>query len=103
YGVRPADFYEFMTNTMFPAPPYRAYGRLMAEDSFLPANFVVPLGLKDVTLALEAAEAAQLALPAANVVRDHLIEAPAQGYGHEDWAVIARVIRNALVPPHPTS
>jgi 3-hydroxyisobutyrate dehydrogenase-like beta-hydroxyacid dehydrogenase len=96
YGVRPADFYEFMTSTMFPAPPYRAYGKLMEQDRFVPANFVVPLGLKDVTLALDAAETAQLALPSANVMRDHLIQALAQGYENEDWAVIARVIRNAL-------
>jgi 3-hydroxyisobutyrate dehydrogenase-like beta-hydroxyacid dehydrogenase len=96
YGVRPADFYEFMTSTMFPAPPYRAYGKLMEQDSYVPANFVVPLGLKDVTLALEAAETAQMPLPSASVMRDHLIQALAQGYADEDWAVIARVIRNAL-------
>jgi len=96
YGVRPADFYEFMTSTMFPDPPYRAYGKMMEQDSYVPANFVVPLGLKDVTLALEAAERAQLALPAANVIRDHLVQALAQGYANEDWAVVARVIRNAL-------
>jgi len=62
----------------------------------VPANLVVPLKLKDVTLALEATGMAPLALPAANVMRDHLIQALAQGYGNEDWAVIARVIRNAL-------
>jgi 3-hydroxyisobutyrate dehydrogenase-like beta-hydroxyacid dehydrogenase len=93
YGVRPADFYEFMTSTMFPAPPYKAYGKLMEQDRYVPANFAVPLGLKDMKLALEAAEMAELALPAANVVRDHLIQALAQGYRDEDWAVIARVIR----------
>jgi 3-hydroxyisobutyrate dehydrogenase-like beta-hydroxyacid dehydrogenase len=96
YGVRPADFYEFMTSTMFPAPPYKAYGKLMEQDRFVPANFVVPLGLKDVKLALEAAETAHLALPVANVMRDHLIQALAQGYGDEDWSVVAHVIRNSL-------
>jgi len=96
YGVRPADFYEFMTSTMFPAPPYKAYGKLMEQDRYVPANFVVPLGLKDVKLALEAAEMAQLTLPVANVMRDHLIQALAQGHGNEDWAVVARVIRNSL-------
>jgi len=95
YGVRPADFYEFMTNTMFPAPPYKAYGKLIEQDCYVPANFVVPLGLKDVKLALEAAETAHLALPVANVMRDRLIQALAQGYANEDWSVIARVIRNS--------
>jgi 3-hydroxyisobutyrate dehydrogenase-like beta-hydroxyacid dehydrogenase len=95
YGVRPADFYEFMTNTMFQAPPYKAYGKLIEQDCYVPANFVVPLGLKDVKLALEAADMAHLALPAAKVVRDHLMQALAQGYANEDWSVIARVIRNS--------
>lgn len=96
YGVRPADFYEFMTGTLFPAPPYKAYGKLIEQDCFVPANFVVPLGLKDVKLALEAAELANLPLPMANVVRDHLVQALAQGYRDEDWSVVARVIKNNL-------
>ena len=94
YGVKPADFYEFMTSTLYPAAPYKSYGKLIAQDRFVPANFVVPLGLKDVRLALEAAELANLTLPVANVMRDHLIQALAQGYRDEDWAVVARVIRN---------
>ena len=98
YGVKPADFHEFITGTLFPAPPYKAYGKLIAEDSFKPANFVVPLGLKDVRLALEAAELVNMPLPTANVVRDHLILALAQGYSDEDWSVIARVVRNNLKP-----
>ena len=95
YGVQPVKFYEFMTNTMFPAPPYKAYGKLIEKDCYVPANFVVPLGLKDVKLALEAAEMAHLTLPVANVMRDHLIQALAQGYANEDWSVVARVIKNS--------
>ena len=98
YGVKPEDFYEFMTSAMFPAPPYKAYGKLMVDDRFSPANFVVPLGLKDVRLALEAAEATNLTMPLANVVRDHLLQALAQGYDNEDWAVVARVIKNNHTP-----
>jgi NAD(P)-dependent dehydrogenase (short-subunit alcohol dehydrogenase family) len=37
-----------------------------------------------------------LALPLANVVRDHLVQAMAQGYRDEDIAVLARVITNTL-------
>jgi 3-hydroxyisobutyrate dehydrogenase-like beta-hydroxyacid dehydrogenase len=98
YGVKPDDFYEFMTGSLFPAPPYKAYGRLIAQDSFTPANFVVPLGLKDVRLAMEAGELVDMPLPSAGVVRDHLVQALAQGYSQEDWSVIARVIRNNLTP-----
>jgi 3-hydroxyisobutyrate dehydrogenase-like beta-hydroxyacid dehydrogenase len=46
YGVRPSDFYEFITSTLFGSPPYKAYGKLIERNSNVPANFVVPLGLK---------------------------------------------------------
>jgi 3-hydroxyisobutyrate dehydrogenase-like beta-hydroxyacid dehydrogenase len=46
YGVRPSDFYEFITSTLFGSPPYKAYGKLIERNSYVPANFVVPLGLK---------------------------------------------------------
>ena len=99
YNVRRSDFYEFMTNTLYPAPPYKSYGKLIEQNSFTPANFTVPLGLKDVKLALDAAEKVNLAMPLANVARDHLVQAIAQGYRDEDWSVIARVIANSLTPP----
>jgi 3-hydroxyisobutyrate dehydrogenase-like beta-hydroxyacid dehydrogenase len=98
YSVRRSDFYEFMTNTLYPAPPYKSYGKLIEQNSFTPANFTVPLGLKDVNLALDAAEMVNLALPLANVARDHLLQAIAQGYRDEDWSVIARVVTNGIKP-----
>ena len=99
YAVRHSDFYEFMTNTLYPAPPYKSYGKLIEQNSFTPANFTVPLGLKDVKLVLDAAERVNLALPLANVARDHLLQAIAQGYRDEDWSVIARVVTNSMKPP----
>jgi len=99
YRVRRSDFYEFMTSTLYPAPPYKSYGKLIEQNSFTPANFTVPLGLKDVKLALDAAEKMNLAMPLANVARDHLVQAIAQGYRDEDWSVIARVITNSMKPP----
>jgi hypothetical protein len=45
-------------------------------------------------LALDAAEKVNLAIPLANVVRDHFVQAMAQGYRDEDIAVLARVITN---------
>src|SRR6185437_6979161 len=51
YGVSAADFLEVMTNTLFAAPAYQGYGRLIAEQRFKPAGFPLPLGFKDVGLA----------------------------------------------------
>ena len=99
YGVDKSAFYEFITSTLFGTPLYKSYGKLIEQDAFKPANFAVPLGLKDIKLAIDAAEKVNLALPAAGVVRDHLVQAIAQGYREEDWSVIARVITNGLKAP----
>jgi 3-hydroxyisobutyrate dehydrogenase-like beta-hydroxyacid dehydrogenase len=56
----------------------------------------MPLGLKDVTLALDAARAATVPMPIASVVRDHMIAALAQGLDDADWSALAEVAaRNA--------
>ncbi len=99
YGVEKSAFYEFITSTLFGTPLYKSYGKLIEQDTFKPANFAVPLGLKDIKLAIDAGEKVNLAMPAAGVVRDHLVQALAQGYREEDWSVIARVITNGLKAP----
>lgn len=89
YGVEPGDLYEIMTGTLFAAPAYKTYGDLIANARFLPAGFKLPLGLKDVRLALQAAEAQDTPLPIASLLRDHFIEAIATGHADKDWSALA--------------
>ena len=89
YGIAPADVYEVMTGTLFAAPAYRTYSALIAEAKFTPAAFKLPLGQKDVRLALAAGEATHTPLPMASLLRDHFIEAIAQGDGDKDWSALA--------------
>jgi len=91
HGVSAADFLEIMTTTLFAAPAYQGYGRLIAEERYAPPGFALPLGLKDVNLALAAGEAARVPLPFAGVLRDALIEALAGGGEGLDWAALAQV------------
>jgi 3-hydroxyisobutyrate dehydrogenase-like beta-hydroxyacid dehydrogenase len=99
YGVSSGDFLNILTNTLFAAPVYRTYGRFIAEQRYQPAAFAVALGLKDVRLALEAGEAAHVALPFASVLRDHFLEAIAAGQADHDWAALAEVsARHAGLP-----
>ena len=93
YGVRPAAFLEILGNTLFAAPVYRNYGALIADRRYEPAGFRLELGLKDVRLALAAAESARTPMPVASLLRDHLLEAVAQGDGQRDWAALAEVAR----------
>lgn len=91
YGIPPAQFLDLITSSIFPAPVYKAYGTLIAEQRFQPAGFQLPLGLKDVRLALAAAEAVGVPLPVASLVRDQMISALARGYGESDWSVLGKL------------
>lgn len=93
YGVRPAALLEILGSTLFAAPVYRNYGTLIADRRYQPAGFRLELGLKDVRLALAAAESARTPMPVASLLRDHLLEAIAQGDGELDWAALAEVAR----------
>jgi len=91
HGIDGAKFLEILTSTLFAAPVYRNYGALIAAERYQPAGFPVRLGLKDVRLALQAGEAANVPLPVASVVRDSLIEALAAGAAECDWAALAQI------------
>jgi 3-hydroxyisobutyrate dehydrogenase-like beta-hydroxyacid dehydrogenase len=90
-GVDAAALLEFLTTTLFTAPIYKTYGDLIVQGKHEPAGFLLPLGLKDVRLVLQAAEAASVPMPIASVVRDRFITAMARGNQDKDWSVIARV------------
>ena len=91
YDISAADFLDVMTNTLFASPAYQGYGKLIAEERFKPAGMKLPLGLKDVELALTAAGSAHVPLPLAGVVRDSLLEALAAGDEDVDWSALALV------------
>jgi 3-hydroxyisobutyrate dehydrogenase-like beta-hydroxyacid dehydrogenase len=93
HGVAPAELLDVMTSTLFAAPVYRNYGSLIVSRRYRPAAFRLALGLKDLRLVLEAAEAARTPMPFASVLRDHLLEAVAQGDGELDWSALAEVAR----------
>jgi 3-hydroxyisobutyrate dehydrogenase-like beta-hydroxyacid dehydrogenase len=101
YGVRPADLLNVLTGTLFVAPVYKNYGGLIAEQRYEPAGFRLALGLKDMRLVLEAAEAARTPMPFGSLLRDHLLEAVAQGDGERDWAALAEVVRRHAGPVRP--
>jgi 3-hydroxyisobutyrate dehydrogenase-like beta-hydroxyacid dehydrogenase len=94
-GVAPLSFLEIM-NALFGSPVMSNYGRIIAQEQFEPAGFALKLGLKDVRLALAAAEECAAPMPLASLVHDHLLSALAHGQGEMDWSSMAQVIaRNA--------
>ncbi|SHN38816.1 3-hydroxyisobutyrate dehydrogenase [Duganella sacchari] len=92
YGVSAADLLEVLTNTIFSSPSYQRYGGFIAANTFEP-GFRLPLGLKDVNLALSAAEAKGALLPVARQVRENMQEALRAGLEDSDWSVAATIRR----------
>lgn len=95
-GIPKAKLYEVFTGTLFDAPVYRNYGKLIVEDAYRPAGFKAPLGLKDMRLAGESAERHRVPMPLLSLLRDHLVQTIAQEGEDIDWSGIgATVGRNA--------
>ena len=91
YGIEPHEYVDFLTNTLFAAPVYKTYGNLIADEKYQPAGFKLRLGLKDVRLALAAAEAVDAPLPFASVLRDHMLSAIGRGMENLDWSATAKL------------
>lgn len=90
-GVDAAAVLDFLTSTLFNAPVYKTYGTLIVEGKHDEVGFALPLGLKDVRLVLQAAEAQSVPMPVASVVRDRFVTAMARGNADKDWSVLGRV------------
>jgi 3-hydroxyisobutyrate dehydrogenase-like beta-hydroxyacid dehydrogenase len=94
-GIDPHTYVDMLTSTLFDAPIYKTYGGLIADERYHPAGFRLPLGLKDVSLVLEAARDKNVPLPIASAVRDRMIEGLAQGLEEADWSVLGAVAARA--------
>lgn len=94
-GIDPHAYVAMLTETLFAAPVYKTYGGLIADERYQPAGFRLPLGLKDVTLVLDAARDKTVPLPIASLVRDRMLEGLAQGLEAADWSVLGAVAARA--------
>jgi 3-hydroxyisobutyrate dehydrogenase-like beta-hydroxyacid dehydrogenase len=90
HDVSPSVLYDVATEGFLAAPVYRVYGHTMINESYGDVGFAARLGLKDMNLVLDAAEATGVPLPSVNAYRDRLLGAIAHGDGDLDLAVVAR-------------
>jgi 3-hydroxyisobutyrate dehydrogenase-like beta-hydroxyacid dehydrogenase len=94
-GIDPQLFVDILNAGLFGGAVYSGYGKLIAQREYFPAAFKVPLGLKDLTLAEQAAAELGAALPIAPPLHDLLTSAVAdEQLTDGDWSIIAEVIRN---------
>jgi 3-hydroxyisobutyrate dehydrogenase-like beta-hydroxyacid dehydrogenase len=90
-GLEAAALLDFFTSTIFNVPVYKTYGALIVGGKHEQVGFALPLGLKDIRLVLQAAEAQSVPMPIASVLRDRFLTALGRGYEDKDWSVIGRV------------
>ena len=88
-GLDRAAVAKMLTETLFTGPVNKNYGAMIADLKPRPAGFRLMLGLKDVELALGAADVAKAPMPFASLLRDRFLSAAAKGRGDLDWSAIA--------------
>jgi 3-hydroxyisobutyrate dehydrogenase-like beta-hydroxyacid dehydrogenase len=99
-GVAPKKLLEVLTGTLFDTPVYRNYGAAILDKEYRPAGFAAPLGLKDMRLVGQSADALRVPMPLLGILRDHLLQAIAQQGEDVDWSAIGgSVARNAGLNP----
>lgn len=76
---------EFFGSSLFNAPIYQNYGRLIANKQFEPVGFTARLGLKDARLALKLSQTSATPMPTVSLIHNRLQSAIAKGWGERDW------------------
>lgn len=85
-GVGAGPVLEMLTESLFACPPYKGYGKQIAQRNFLPAGFRLVLGLKDIELAMSAARSVSVPMPLANLLRDRALASVNKGRGDWEWS-----------------
>ena len=87
-GIDPRLFHEVVNGDLYQSPVYNGYGGIILEQRFDPPGFRARLGLKDVRLALAAADTAETPMPFASVLHDAFLTLVAEGNGDTDWSAV---------------
>jgi 3-hydroxyisobutyrate dehydrogenase-like beta-hydroxyacid dehydrogenase len=88
-GIDRVNYIDLLTNTLFGAPVYKTYGKLIAEEHYTPPGFKAELGHKDVRLALKAAQDLKVPMPLASLISDRFLTLLASRGGDLDWSALA--------------
>lgn len=84
-GIDPKKLAEFFGSTLFNAPIYQNYGKLIANKQYEPVGFKAKLGLKNARLAFTLSQKSETPMPLAAIVHNRLLSSVAKGWGDRDW------------------
>jgi 3-hydroxyisobutyrate dehydrogenase-like beta-hydroxyacid dehydrogenase len=92
-GLDTDTFVQMINDSLFPGPVYGGYGDAIAHGRYRPAGFSTVLGLKDLMLAIRAAEKVGVYLPTGPVLEDLFTAAVSEVGKDADWAAVAEITR----------
>ncbi|MDR6941294.1 NAD(P)-dependent oxidoreductase [Mucilaginibacter pocheonensis] len=84
-GLDRAQVAGFFGSTLFNAPIFQNYGKLIAGKQYEPVGFKSKLGYKDARLAFKLSQASETPMPLVNALHSRLLTAVAKGRGDTDW------------------
>ncbi len=88
-GVAPKELQQVLQPMFGGSPILARYLSIITEGAYEPPGFALRLGLKDVRLVREAADAVAAPLPLAGLVHDNFLAAISHGLADADWSAIA--------------
>jgi 3-hydroxyisobutyrate dehydrogenase-like beta-hydroxyacid dehydrogenase len=88
-GIQRDAMASFFGQTIFACPIYQNYGRIVATEQYTPPGFRLSLGMKDINLVLDSAQASRTPMPLASLLHNQLLHSLAKGREDLDWAAIA--------------
>ena len=88
-GVDAHKMWEFFSQTIFNAPIYQNYSKIILNQQFEPAAFTAKLGLKDLNLVLAQGTAAKQPMPLAELLKSHLSSLVNNGKESIDWSAVS--------------
>ena len=88
-GVDRTAVMDLLSKSLFACPVYQGYGAAIAHRRHTPAGFRLPLGLKDMDLALKTGAEVAAPMPLASMLHDRFLAAIANGRSEMDWSAVA--------------
>jgi 3-hydroxyisobutyrate dehydrogenase-like beta-hydroxyacid dehydrogenase len=87
-GINATQMWSMLGQTLFNAPVYQNYSKIILEKKFEPASFTAKLGLKDLNLVLHQANSVNQPMPLAELVRENMQILVDTGRQDMDWSAI---------------
>jgi 3-hydroxyisobutyrate dehydrogenase-like beta-hydroxyacid dehydrogenase len=88
-GVDAHKMWEMFSQTIFNAPIYQNYSKVILDQKFEPAAFTAKLGLKDMDLVVQQSATAKQSLPLAELLKEHMSQLVGNGKELLDWSAVS--------------